>query len=834
MMDSEPRKHRRRTKHRAQGHSRGSSGKRRKSSSTRASSSFSSGGVVPSRAPIALRGEASQEKPECVAFIWALLGVCILILLGGGHHPFALGFALILPGLALLLRPPERGLGRWMDVGVVGMLCTFLFAFVPLFYWQEAAWRTTAVQVFGMHLPSILSVQPWVSFEALLSAIAGFSWLYAAGNWKINYEGRRRVYFFVSCLIVVFAVVVLLGNMYWWRYPGAKDATAFTFFPNRNQTSDFIAIGGVLAFGYAMEGLRGKKLSHVVGLLASVASLAALVYGVSRAGVLLYFFGIFLWFVFSLRRSVVSLFFKVGIPVVLLIFSFFITSQETAVGRAAEFILSPSEWGEGLRVLIYKDTLGMIKDAPLTGVGIGNFSAVFPQYRDMSRNEYDLVHPESDLFWLGAEGGLIAVLFLGILVISFFKRCRVSGRGRSGAYRMIALTGVVMFLLHGLFDVSGHRPGTAYFAIIFAALALPPAADARGTLKPVIWRCAGGGLLLFGALWMIGGAFKLPTHSRVALDVREARVAESRSLQNLDRANQAVDELIALQPLSWRGYFQRAQIALSQGGDRFKVEHDFRRARFVEPNLQMVPYEEGVAWLPYDVNRTISAWREALARVAGSSHLLHDAMLRKGDENVALIEGLIQLSHVDTDYRARLILYLRGEIFNRELAAELLEDPSLGQFTMEDRVAIVSRWIRFGELDAVDAYLEAYSDTLDTPWLMYAMLRVSQVRFEEAAGIIREALAVPDVPEVTVDRSRIDRLKRSFFASSNDLAKGTALMSFYLGGGEYREALRVVDELLKQSNPPRYVYYWRAEILYQLEDYSESWYAFEAYWEQIK
>jgi O-antigen ligase/tetratricopeptide (TPR) repeat protein len=802
-------------------------------SSTKASSSFSSVTVARSRAPIVVRGETNKGTAESAGFLWALLGVCILILLGGGHHTCALGFALVLPGIALLLRPPERSLGKWMDVGIVGLLGTLLFAFVPLFYWQEPTWRTTAVEAFEIDLPSILTVQPWISFEAYLSAIAGFCWLYAAGSWKVNYEGRRRIYLFLSCLIAAFAVVVILGNLYDWRYPGAESATAFSFFQNRNQTADFIAIGGVLTFGFAMEGLRGRKVTHLAGLLASVLCLGALVYGVSRAGVLLYFGGIFLWFVFSLRRSVMSLFLKVGVPVVLLIFSFFITSNERAVERAAQYISAPMDWVGSYRSLIYRDTIEMIQDAPLTGVGLGNFDAVFPQYRNLSRSDQHAVHPESDLLWLGAEGGIIAVCFLGLFIFSYLRTCAASRAGRSGAYRMIALTGVIMFLLHGIFDVSGHRPGTAYFAIIFAALALPRATSARPSFKPAVWRVVGGGLLLFGVLWIVGGLFDLPTHSKVALEIQEERADESRALMDLDRADRAVDEVIAVRPLYWRGYFQRAQIALSRGGARSEVAQDFRRARFVEPNIGMIAYEEGVVWLPYDLKRTISAWREALARSGDSRDRLHNTMLMQAYRNVALMEGMVEMSRVDPDYHARAILYLRGEALHRELEAELRADPSLGKFTTKHRAAIVRHWIGSGEFDGVEAYLEACGDTLDSPWLMYAMLRKNQSRYEEAVGMIREALTVPEIPEVTVDRSRIDRLKRGFFASSNDLAKGTALLSYYLESGEFREALRVVNELLRQSNSPGYVYYWRAEMLYQLEDYSESWYAFEAYWKQL-
>ena len=775
-----------------------------------------------------------QRPSECAGYLWALLGVCILILLGGGYHAFALGFALVLPGVALLLQPPERSLGKWIDVGIVGMLGTMLFAFVPLFYWYEPAWRTAAIDVFGIKLPALLTVHPWISFEAFLSAIAGFSWLYAAGNWTVNIEGRRKIYFALSCAISLFATIVILGNLYDWRYPGAEGLTVFSFFPNRNQTADFIAIGGVVAFGYSMEGLSGKKWSHVVGLVASLLSLLALIHGVSLAGIMLYFGGIFLWFVFILRRTGTSIFLKIGLPLLLLLFSFFISNHQTTVSRTTEFISSSAQWGSDFRVLIFRDTLKMIQDAPLTGVGLGNFSSIFPQYRNLSRTEHNVLPPESDLSLLATEGGLLVILFLAILLISYFRKCRASVQGRSGAYRMIALTGVVVFLVHGLFDVSGHHPGTAYFAIIFAALALPNAANPRPTVKPVIWRCIGGVLLFFGVLWMIGGLFYLPTHSTIALDIQESRAVESRSLQDLDRASQALDAVIALQPLQWRGYFQRAEIALSRGGDRVRVEQDFRRARFVEPNLEMIAYEEGLVWLPYDVKRTVVAWRNVLNHPVGPRSGLFEAILRKSYRNVALMEELIELSQAYPDFRAQLILYLRGEAFRGELAEELLSDPSLGEFTIQQRTAIVSHWLGNGNIDDVEAYLEAFGETLDSPWFMFAQLRFKQARLEEAVGLMRGGLAVPEFPEVTMDQSQIDGLKRVFSMSTNDLSKGTVLLSYYLESGEYREALRVIDALLQRSKSPPYVYYWRAEIMYLLQDYSESWYAFETYLKQIK
>ena len=320
----------------------------------------------------------------------------------------------------------------------------------------------------------------------------------------------------------------------------------------------------------------------------------------------------------------------------------------------------------------------------------------------------------------------------------------------------------------------------------------------------------------------------------MALDLQDKRAAESSAVADLDRAEGAMDRVIALQPLNWRGYFQRAQIGLSRGDLRAEVAQDFRRARFMEPNIGMVAYEEGVAWIPYDVNRTVSAWREALIRYADSKEDLYRRMLERASRDVALMEGMIEMSQVDATDRARMLLFLSGQAFDREIQKELRADASLARFTRGPRKAIVTRWIDIGESDQVEAFLDKYSDTFDSTWLLYAMLRQNQARYEEAVEMMRDGLPVQQIPEVKIDLSRIDRLNRSFFAASNDLSKGTALMSYYIENDEYSEALLVVNQLLKQSNPPDYVYYWRAEILYQLQDYAESWYAFEDYWKQTE
>jgi tetratricopeptide (TPR) repeat protein len=50
---------------------------------------------------------------------------------------------------------------------------------------------------------------------------------------------------------------------------------------------------------------------------------------------------------------------------------------------------------------------------------------------------------------------------------------------------------------------------------------------------------------------------------------------------------------------------------------------------------------------------------------------------------------------------------------------------------------------------------------------------------------------------------------------------------------DYERALPIIDRLLDGDNPAPNLYYWRGECLYHLQDYDESWYAFEDYLEVL-
>lgn len=835
-MDSDPRRKRRRIKHRRYkpGSSRssvsGKSSHSSKRSKVKPSTSFTK--VAPSSASILI--EQKKDPPRFRAYALGLAGVLILVLLGGGHNVYALSLSLILPGLALFLRPPTRSPGVWLDRSALAFLVILLLAFLPQFYWPDPDWRVSAEEVLGIGLPPTLSIQPWSSLEAWICALAGFGWFYAACSWRINNPGRMWFFFLLCMAVAVLAAVVLWGNIKGVKYPSAEDSTHFSFFPNRNQTANLLAVGGLAAFGYAMCILRTRLLLPLIGFIAAMMTFLALVWGVSRAGVLLLLAGAVVWYflqIFSGRMPKAA---RLGLPLLLVAFSVFIVSNSRVTERVMSFVASPEEWSNEFRSQIAMDCYHMICDAPLSGHGLGTFAAIFPQYREHSANYQRALHPESDLLWLAAESGVLGLLLLLAFIIAYFFRCRGLSRGKSGLYRLAALAPLLIFLMHSLVDVSGHRPGTMYFAILLAALALPKAKKDIPTLSPRTWRCIGGILMFFGILWAISGLTRLPLHSSVALANHEADIREGIEARDYNHGLESATAWVGQRPLDWRGYFQRATLTLADSGSRADAAADFRRARFAEPDLGIVAFEEGLVWIQYDINRALGAWREVLFRNFDSREHVFRQMLREADRYPELKLGLARLSDLDTRFRVKFLVSQSGETFMREIRRDLDENEHLGQFSRQDRSSILLNWIFRGDRESAEAFLGENEKHLNRPWWLWSQLRKEQAKFEEAVKYIRSAIEAPALPKLPMDGVPLERLKREFSLTPGDIMKGTALLHVYIGQKDYQSIQDITTAMISdQKDAPHYVRYWNAESYFLLNDYIESWFAYERYLKRV-
>jgi len=731
-----------------------------------------------------------------------------------GQSLLALSFALILPGLALCIRPPANGIGKWFDYGVLGFLGSIAFAFVPQFYWPTADWRIQAVNDFGIDLPKVLSVHPWMSFEAASLVIAGICWFYVSSGWALNARGRKYLYFTVSLAMATFAAFVVWGHYY---------SVRLFMFNDRAQLGSLLSLGGVVSFGYAIEGLRLRSLMHAFGLICSLLCAIALVMSGSIIGLYAYVAGVILWYCIRCRSKALPISFRASFLIVILASCLWLFGSEESRERVVGNIAVSAE-----RLSVYADSMQMFLDAPILGHGIHTFDSVFPQYRDQSRSADRIENAQSEVFSLLAELGVVGFVCMLMILFCYFKRCRDLSLGRIGSLRIIALVAVITFLLLSLLEVSWHQPVTIYFVLLLAAFALPARKSTCATLRPSFWRFIGACLIVFGLAWGVAGVTSAPFHSSTAILHLEKNASEHAEAVDYGSAIDSLDQLLAWNPTLWRVYFKRAEYGLALKADVSMVDKDFKRARFMEPTLGAFCVAEGFAWLPRYVDRAVMAWEQALLRELEDKVQTYESMLQAGLEDRRLMDAMLVLSNINTQYRTIAFGYFEAELFNQEFEKDLSADPGLKQFTPQQRFKLIENWLKYGDLDTVAAFLDAHGDDVVYGWWLQSLLMKERTHFVEAVKVAREGLAAPQLSDESFEPSELTRIAREFKVSP-DVVKGTRLLSVYLKSDNLERALEVTDAILEADNVPINIYYWRGEILYQMGEVTESWYAFRDY-----
>ena len=125
---------------------------------------------------------------------------------------------------------------------------------------------------------------------------------------------------------------------------------------------------------------------------------------------------------------------------------------------------------------------------------------------------------------------------------------------------------------------------------------------------------------------------------------------------------------------------------------------DFRRARFLEPNVYEVPYQEGIVWLAREPALAITAWREALRRVGVQRLEVYGHMLSLASQHSpAVRRGLEEIGMAHHDLA---LVYLQGAAgadFMKALHRLLEHDPNLQMFSSEERVRLFSLWAERGD-----------------------------------------------------------------------------------------------------------------------------------------
>lgn len=742
---------------------------------------------------------------------------------------------LLVVGCWVIFQPPTETPSRLFEISLLAFLVISLAAsFLPASWLGTMAWREDLARL-GVVLPVTNATSPWLAGEAWVQLVAGLAWFYLCWNLRLDHESRKRALWALAGLGTVLAAGAAAGNWLKLKYPLGQEAMNFSYFPNRNQSALWYCLTGLVAFGLLVDGLHRKRGRLFIAGAMLIPCILALVMGRSRMAIALFVLGMVSIVVERLGRNSGAYLLRLVLPLGLLGIGLMLGFSDSDTLSRIPLLGHPHPVSD-FRLSLWHDTLNLAKAQP-GGVGLGQFSQVFPQYRNFSNTYQSVRHPDSDWVWLLGETGWLG-LAAALLAVGALVKIYSSKRWSSyGPYRHLAVICACMFLLHSLVDVPGHRWGTWMLLAFLMGIAAP---DDEGfqptsTLVPrLLWRGLGAGLLGIGGLWMAAQA-GLPASAELVEQRAQASADAAFTKKDAGALVAAANRGMAVEPLQWRPYFQRAEAELTLQNNPNAALNDFRIARLLEPTWAREPYYEGVLWEPYDHTRAFAAWREAAHREdvtpEGLWRNIYDRMkLWPDGEDYGSV--LSKTRHVfREEFLAKQVSDRR---FPAEMAEELRMDPELSRYAENEQMELLNRWAKI-DGRATLAFLLQHPRLVENPWMIQAAAYASANQPAQALELAHQHLPALPVPEMNYYGPKdIDSVQMDFTTHPDNLKAGVTLARLQMQAQDFKNAVTTLRIMAQQPNPPMFVYWSLADCLAQTGDLAGAWQALQPYLEYNK
>ncbi|HVC45015.1 MAG TPA: O-antigen ligase family protein [Candidatus Binataceae bacterium] len=369
-------------------------------------------------------------------------------------------------------------------------------------YFASLRWRT-------------LSIAPTVTWAGLIEVLACGAIFFLVLLYPIGYSGAEReaearfIRWLVLGSVAVATFVALIGlaeRAWWngrilwffvphdWSGPLMTNDRASGPFINPDHFADYLAMALPLAVVGSLFPIIPRQRQRAPDLrlpcaVAATIIAAGILLSLSRGGWLVAVVSVTvaLWASFKQapdRAPLVLLRYrKRAVPVAIAAGAMFViavlwligpNARDAASARIGMTVASRTMF-IGYKQKAWRDTLGMLREFPLFGVGLGCWPELFPHFESPPWIEFYYRQPENDYLQLLAETG-VAGFALALWFAAAAARAWRAGAQRLGEreWPMFAAisAGLLAVMIQELFEFSLHTPANALLFGVMLALAL--------------------------------------------------------------------------------------------------------------------------------------------------------------------------------------------------------------------------------------------------------------------------------------------------------------------------------------------------------------------------
>ena len=769
------------------------------------------------------------------SFFIALLPV-FAVFLGGATSKWAEGIVVALLGLFLIFQPPRRSLGWKINTVFVAFALCGLVSFLPQAWFFTPDWRTALQNDFGITLPTTVTPQPWITLGCFASLVAALCWLYRVSAQELELRVARFQLRLFAAGIVAIAVLSILVYLTHQSIPFWRNERNFGPFLGRNQTADLFGLTSVLILASGQDDIRHGRKRWILWIIALAIVIAAIYLNFSRAGILILLVSSAIWIgTVALRlgapaRAGAACRVSLAVSFLLILVSALLLARGPTLER---FHLQKFA-GSDFRWAIFQDAWQLIGFSPWVGLGLGNFESVFAIFHDASRGTTRSLHPESDWFWVWSEMGWLAIPLIIVGAVMLIRRVAPLEVGTNQRFRLAALIGALMFALHGLINVSGHCLGTAYSALFLLGLSLHrPTKLLCSKITEWTFRVLGLGLFAIGLSWPVAWRSMAMLPGAVgANNAKQLAVVASRG-HNFVEAIRLTTRALNWAPLDSELYYLRGAAEVAQGEPEQEALDDFRRARFLEPNSESVPLQEGFVWLHSRPDLAETAWREAIRRAGTQRKDVFRNIMFTADLRDPTVRPIIRrLAFSEHDLALAYFEQLNAQEFRPAFSKFFDVDPDLTAMTPEERHVFFQLWDSRGDINALVAVVNKHPEWLQYTWRAVAKYRASSGDFHGACELMEKYDSKIVLPPEETGQS-LERLRDRVYRGTNDFSAAYTLYRQQVSHGSIDEALATIRHFTFSRNPPVYFYLLEAQAWAAKNNWEKSWNAWNKF-EEVK
>jgi len=722
---------------------------------------------------------------------------------------------LVLLAIGVCAQPPAVvAPSRWGNRLTIAFLAVVIIKeFAPAAWFGSTIWRTILTRDYSVDFPWTHHPEPARALDALLAAAIGAIWFLWVRRLAADRENRPIIVWWIFGSAAIVAAVSFATRgldpraIYGLRYtPGW---TGFGPFPNRNHTADFLAIGAVVGCGcVTWAGVRKKWVQLLLGVAMLALVLLALLTTQSRGGLIAFGVGIaiYFWLVVAKVRNRRVLGIAAGVALL-------IVGLATTAGAPVLARFHSQQAGavsNETRMHVWKDAIGMWKDAPLFGHGLDSFPGVFPIYQTIELENTVVLHPESSwLLWLTELGALPVLIAIAGLTLFLRQQIPIAfARNRSFYISAAGIAGFALILAHGAIDVPAHRWGTAGLALAALAVACPMRLGTRPFAQPRIAALIPLGVAVFWAWPFIFDAPEWSPLSLTRLLARNGASPASVSLPKLEAAlryfplspelRQAVGlrQMQALglaKPALWQANLAAA--ARLEPGSWGILEAQARACQSVAPALALHYWEMAIERGGIHRDEVLLL---AVQETTAASPTAEASWGRYAEANPKLLLAMAQLVP-EPEARYDFALWWKDRAFSQSLSA--------------DEVVLYYRnAMRWGTRAQFDEWMARHADWRVRDYLQWASLLHAWTDDRKAWKVLSETFSEPDLPK-NAPKMPLDQLEvKRRISPRNFVVAQELAMARHLAGNQ-TGADEVIVATAQEKDSPMWFVHKAAYIL---------------------